>query len=146
MKMTPDEPHDLNRFVTAQAENYADALQELRRGRKETHWMWYVFPQIAGLGTSAMAQRYAIQSRAEAAAYLEHKVLGPRLRECVAALLDLDTDDAHAVLGSPDDLKLKSSMTLFAAISPAGSPFHAVLKKYYGGQTDDKTLALLNRV
>ena len=138
-----DDPFDLRRFETAQADNYASALHELQAGEKETHWMWYIFPQIAGLGTSAMARKYAIASRAEAEAYLAHPMLAVRLSQCAEALLSVREKTAYQVLGSPDDLKLKSSMTLFAACSDEASVFHRVLDYYYGGQRDEKTLALL---
>lgn len=127
-----DDPFDLGRFVDAQRGNYAYALAELRSGRKESHWMWYVFPQVEGLGSSPAARRYAIRSRAEAEAYLAHPVLGARLRECAEALLALPEQPISAILGHPDDLKLKSSLTLFAAIG--GDPvFARLLDRYYGG-------------
>jgi uncharacterized protein (DUF1810 family) len=135
--------YDLSRFVTAQDNRgaYPAALAELRRGRKQSHWMWFVFPQVEGLGRSAMAQAYALSGTAEAAAYLAHAVLGPRLRECVAALLALPGDDAEAVLGSVDAQKLRSSMTLFAAAAPDEPGFGAVLEKFFGGQPDEATTA-----
>lgn len=135
------DPHDLRRFVDAQAPVYAAALAELRAGRKRTHWMWFVFPQAAGLGASATAQRYAIGSRAEAVAYLAHPLLGTRLRECAAALLAVEGRGAEQIMGFPDVLKLRSSMTLFAALAEPGDPFAAVLKKYYGGERCARTLA-----
>jgi uncharacterized protein (DUF1810 family) len=107
--------------------------------------MWYVFPQVAGLGSSSMAQRYAIRSEAEAIAYLNHEILGTRLRECVQALLALETNNPDEVMGFPDNMKLKSSLTLFAAISPSNSLFHAALKKYFGGEVDEMTVAFINR-
>lgn len=140
-----DDPYDLNRFVQAQAGIYEHALAELRAGRKRSHWMWYVFPQIAGLGFSATSQRYAIQGVAEAEAYLQHPVLGPRLVECVETLLQLDGLSAHEIFGSPDDMKLRSCATLFAHISSAGSIFERLLDKYYQGEHDEKTLRLLAR-
>ncbi|HET7537797.1 MAG TPA: DUF1810 domain-containing protein [Candidatus Didemnitutus sp.] len=143
MTRSSDDPNDLERFVTAQEANYADAIAELRGGRKQTHWMWYVFPQVAGLGTSPMAVRYAINSRAEAVAYLAHPVLGPRLRECSEALLQISGKTAREVMGQPDDVKLQSSMTLFAALSPTGAPFAKVLERYYGGATDPRTIEFL---
>ncbi len=139
-----NDPFDLRRFETAQADNYDAALHELQAGQKQTHWMWYVFPQIAGLGTSAMARKYAIASRAEAQAYLAHPMLAVRLSQCAEAMLSVREKTAHQILGSPDDLKLKSSMTLFAACAAEGSVFHRVLDHYYGGQRDEKTLALLS--
>ncbi|MBS0240661.1 MAG: DUF1810 domain-containing protein [Proteobacteria bacterium] len=144
--MAGQDPFDLERFVEAQATNYADAICELRRGRKTTHWMWYVFPQLKGLGFSAMAQRYAIGSRAEAIAYLAHPVLGLRLRDCVAALLATTEPVIHRIMGSPDDMKLCSSMTLFAetAVDPADAQlFRSLLDRFYAGSRDAKTQALL---
>jgi uncharacterized protein (DUF1810 family) len=137
------DPHDLDRFVQAQEHAHARALVELRSGRKRSHWMWYVFPQIDGLGFSATTRRYAIKSLAEAKAYLAHPLLGPRLLECAEALLAVDGRSALEILGAPDDSKLRSCATLFAAISPAGSVFDRVLARYYAGERDDKTLALL---
>ena len=138
-----DNPHDLDRFVEAQAGDYERALAELRSGRKRSHWMWYVFPQLAGLGFSPTSRRYAIKSLAEARAYLAHPVLGPRLIECVQAALDVEGRSAHEIFGSPDDMKLKSCATLFACVSPAGSLFERLLDKYFGGERDGKTLRLL---
>ena len=135
----PDDPHDLQRFVTAQRDSYATALAELQAGAKRTHWMWFVFPQVAGLGASAMADRYAVRSRSEAAAYLAHSVLGPRLIECANALLQLKGKTATQVMGNPDDLKLKSSMTLFAAVAAPDSPFQQVLARYFSGLGDPRT-------
>jgi uncharacterized protein (DUF1810 family) len=135
--------HDLERFVLAQAPHYERALGELRHGRKATHWMWFVFPQIAGLGSSEIARRYAIRNPAEARAYLDHLVLGPRLIACAEAVLAVEGRSAGAIMGSPDDLKLRSCATLFAQVSPPGSVFHRVIDKYYGGQADARTLALL---
>ena len=132
---------DLDRFVTAQVGTYDDALAELWAGRKRTHWMWFVFPQLAGLGHSPMATLYGISGREEAAAYLAHPVLGPRLRACCQALLELPADDPEAVLGGIDALKLRSSMTLFAT---TGDPvFDAVLDRYYDG-ADPLTLQRLS--
>lgn len=134
----PD-PHDLDRFVEAQLEDYPTALRELKDGAKQSHWIWYIFPQVAGLGSSSMAERYAIKSRREADAYLQHPVLGPRLIECTHALLGLTGKTAEEVMGYPDYLKLKSSMTLFAALSKSGSPFHKVLDRYFAGEADPRT-------
>ena len=139
----PDDPHDLARFVAAQADDYDTALAELRAGRKRSHWMWYVFPQLAGLGSSGMAQRYAIRDLAEARAYLAHPILGPRLRECVAALLAIEGRTVTAILGTPDDLKLRSSATLFAAAVSDEPAFGRLLTKFYGGEPVGRTLALL---
>jgi uncharacterized protein (DUF1810 family) len=138
-----DDPHDLARFVSAQERALPRALSELRRGRKETHWMWFVFPQLAGLGTSELAERYAVGSEEEAAAYLAHPVLGPRLVQCAEALLAIEGRSAREILGSPDDLKLRSSMTLFARVPGAPAEFGAVLLRYFDGQPDPRTLALL---
>jgi uncharacterized protein (DUF1810 family) len=134
---------DLERFTEAQAPVYVQVLAELQQGAKRSHWMWFVFPQVEGLGSSAMAQRYAIGSRAEAEAYLRHPVLGPRLVECTQLMLQHEGTSAHAILGSPDDMKFKSSMTLFAAVSEKGSPFERALAVFYGGNRDEKTVARL---
>lgn len=134
---------DLMRFVDAQAPVYARVIGELRDGKKRSHWMWYVFPQVAGLGFSIMSQRFAIGSRAEATAYLEHPLLGPRLIECTDAMLSHPGLSAHAILGSPDDMKFKSSMTLFEAVSEKGSPFERALEQFFDGERDEKTVALL---
>jgi len=142
--MTED-PFDLDRFVNAQAPVYADALRELEAGRKRSHWMWYIFPQIAGLGFSSTSQHFAIRSRAEAEAYLAHPVLRPRLLECTQAMLSHQGMSAHAILGSPDDLKFRSSMTLFEAVSEKGSPFERALQQFYNGEHDERTLALLDQ-
>jgi uncharacterized protein (DUF1810 family) len=133
----------LDRFVTAQRGSYDRALAELRSGKKRSHWIWYVFPQVAGLGSSSMANRYAIQSRREGAAYLAHPILGPRLIQCAEALLQLDGKTAEEVMGHPDDLKLRSSMTLFAALSAADSPFQKVLNQYFSGIGDVRTTEYL---
>jgi len=142
---TQSDPYDLARFVEAQAHDYATALAELASGRKRSHWMWYVFPQYHGLGSSPTAAHYAIRSLAEAEAYLRHPVLGPRLVECAEALLAIEGRSAHEIFGSPDDLKLKSSATLFALVSPAGSVFGQLLDRYFAGAHDDRTLRLLGR-
>ncbi|NQE63980.1 DUF1810 domain-containing protein [Caulobacter sp. RHG1] len=134
----------LSRFVDAQANTYATALAELRRGEKTSHWMWFVFPQIAGLGRSPTAQRYAIAGLAEARAYLAHPVLGPRLVEAVEAINALPGRDAHAVFGTPDDLKLRSSLTLFQAAAPHERAFAQALDKYFAGEGDPLTLARLD--
>ncbi|MDZ4367719.1 MAG: DUF1810 domain-containing protein [Afipia sp.] len=135
--------HDLQRFVAAQAPVYPRVMTELRAGRKQSHWMWFIFPQIEGLGFSAMAQRYAIGSRAEAMAYLDHPVLGPRLRECTRLVNAVDGKDIYAILDSPDDMKFKSSMTLFARVAADNADFVAALHKYYNGEFDPATLARL---
>ena len=137
-------PPVLDRFLQAQEPVWPRVIAELRAGKKRTHWMWFVFPQIKGLGRSDMAQRYAVQSLAEAQAYLAHPVLAGRLRECCQLLLELEApSSALAVFGTPDDLKLRSCMTLFAEASAPGSVFDAVLQKYFGGQKDERTLELL---
>lgn len=138
-----EDPFGLERFVQAQDGVYEQALAELRAGRKRTHWMWFVFPQLAGLGQSPTAQHYGIRSLDEAQAYLRHPLLGPRLRDCAHALLALRGLSAEAVLGYPDVLKLRSSMTLFAAVPGADAVFAAVLDRYYGGVPDPLTLRLL---
>ena len=134
---------DLQRFVDAQSQTYDQALAELRAGEKRTHWMWFVFPQIAGLGRSGMAQRFAIADLDEARAYLAHPVLGPRLVECARALLALPGDDPVRVFGSVDALKLRSSMTLFEAAAPDEPVFGEVLERYYGGRRDEATTTRL---
>jgi uncharacterized protein (DUF1810 family) len=136
--------YDLNRFVQAQAHDHERALCEIRQGHKRSHWMWYIFPQIAGLGQSAMSQRYSIKSLAEARAYLEHPVLGPRLTQCVEALLTLQDRSADDIFGFPDEKKLRSCATLFAAISESESVFHQLLAKYFNGEQDPMTLRLLS--
>ncbi len=141
----PVDPYNLQRFIDAQARDYRAALAEIRAGRKRSHWMWYVFPQFHGLGFSSTTVHFSIKSADEARAYLDHPLLGSRLRECVDALLALDGCSAHQVFGSPDDLKLKSSMTLFARVSPEGSVFEGVIDRYYDGQQDQKTIELLDR-
>jgi uncharacterized protein (DUF1810 family) len=135
----------LDRFVRAQDSHgtYDQALAELRRGSKHSHWMWFVFPQLRGLGRSATAQHYAIESLDEAREYLQHPVLGPRLHECCTALLALDADDPVRVLGGIDAIKLRSSMTLFARAAPDDPTFPAVLHKYFDGAQDDATVRLL---
>lgn len=141
--MIPPDPHNLARFVAAQEGAHAHALAEIRAGRHRTHWMWFVFPQIQGLGSSKTARSYAIKSRAEAEAYLAHPVLGPRLREINEALLGVEGKTASEIFGSPDDLKLRFCATLFASVSQPGSVFERVLEKFFGGEPDRKTLRLL---
>ena len=137
------DPYDLRRFVDAQAHTYDQALQELRDGAKRTHWMWFVFPQVEGLGHSAMAQRFAISGLQEARAYLSHPVLGRRLVECARALTALDTADPVEVFGPVDAQKLRSSMTLFARAAPDEPVFREVLDHYFGGAEDDATTSRL---
>lgn len=139
-----DRDFNLERFVEAQDAVYAQALEELRAGKKRSHWMWFIFPQLAGLGTSAMAQRYAIRSREEATAYLNHSVLGPRLRECAETVNGLAGRTLEGIFGCPDNLKFRSSMTLFAACATAGDDvFRKALEKYCDGIPDSRTLARL---
>lgn len=133
---------DLNRFVEAQNGVYERVLAELADGRKRSHWMWFVFPQIAGLGFSAMSQRYAIGSRQEAEAYLAHPLLGSRLVECTGLVLAIEGRTIHAIMGAPDDAKLRSSMTLFAAVSD-NPVFDRTLAKYFGSERDGATLEIL---
>jgi uncharacterized protein (DUF1810 family) len=135
---------DLGRFVDAQAGTYEQALTELLQGRKRSHWMWFIFPQLAGLGRSETARFYAIDSLAEARAYLAHATLGPRLRETARAVLDSGTPDAATLLGPVDALKLRSSMTLFARAAPEERVFRAVLDRLYGGRFDEVTVRLLD--
>lgn len=134
---------DLERFVQAQAPVYATVLKELRAGHKRTHWMWFIFPQLDGLGRSEMARRYAIRSGDEAAAYLAHPVLGARLRECATIVDSLDGRTVNQIFGHPDDLKFRSSMTLFADVAPDEAVFQDCIDKYFGGEPDDETLARL---
>ena len=141
--MTTNGTYDLQRFVHAQEHVYPRVLSELRAGRKSSHWMWFIFPQIAGLGASAMSQRYAIGSRLEAEAYLDHPVLGPRLRECTQLVMAVDGRTITGILGSPDDMKFKSSMTLFAKVASDNADFVAALKKYHDGEFDGATMARL---
>ena len=136
---------DLSRFVEAQAAAYEPALAEIRRGRKRGHWMWYIFPQIQGRGFSETSRFYAIQNLAEALAYAQHPVLGSRLVRICEALVALASHDATGIFGSPDDVKLKSSMTLFAALPGANPVFQQVLDKFFGGRADGKTLQLLGQ-
>ena len=138
-----DDPFNLQRFVDAQDAVYEHVLVELRQGCKRSHWMWFVFPQIAGLGSSPMAQRYAIGSRKEAAAYLDHPVLGPRLRECARLVTATQGRRIDDILGAPDDMKFHSSMTLFAQATTDNADFHAALDKYFAGKPDRATLSRL---
>jgi len=137
------DPYHLDRFVQAQDRTYESALTEIRNGRKRSHWMWFIFPQFEGLGSSAQSVFFSIKSIAEAKAYLAHPLLGPRLIECAGAVLAIDGRSAIDIFGSPDDMKLRSSATLFARASPDGSVFHRVLDKYFGGRADEKTLRLV---
>ena len=139
----PGDPYDIGRFVAAQEADYARALSEIRRGRKQSHWMWYIFPQLDGLGQSSMSRRYSISSLDEARAYLEHPVLGPRLVECMEAVAAVDGPSAREIFGSPDDVKLRSCATLFACAAPASRVFRGLLDKYFEGIPDRRTLELL---
>ena len=139
----PNDPHDLERFVSAQLDDYDEALAEIRSGRKRSHWMWYIFPQIDGLALSSTAKHFAIKSLEEAEAYLAHPVLGPRLTACAEAACAVEGRSAYEIFGSPDDLKLRSSATLFACASPPRSVFHRLIAKYYEGEPDGKTLRIL---
>jgi uncharacterized protein (DUF1810 family) len=138
-----NDPYDLSRFLKAQEDDYARALAEIKSGRKRSHWMWYIFPQFDGLAFSSTSKHYAIKSIEEAKAYLDHPVLGPRLLECAEAALRLEGLTASEIFGSPDDLKMRSCATLFAAVSPPDSVFHRLLEKYYANGPDEKTLRLL---
>jgi uncharacterized protein (DUF1810 family) len=138
-----NDPFKLSRFIEAQAPVYRSVLDELQAGRKTTHWMWFVFPQVSGLGRSEMAERFGISGPAEALAYLDHPVLGPRLEECVRTLLMHDDKSALQMLGSPDHMKLHSCLTLFIAIAPEALVFQQALDRFYSGQADGRTLALL---
>ena len=135
--------YDLTRFVLAQQDDYERALSEITLGRKRTHWMWYIFPQYDGLAFSATSKHYAIKSVEEARAYLAHPVLGPRLLAFAEAIVDIEGRSATEILGSPDDLTLKSSATLFASVSAPGSVFDRLLERHFGGARDDRTLQLL---
>ena len=143
MTSNHDDPFTLDRFVQAQTHHFETALTEIVSGCKRSHWMWFIFPQYAGLGYSAMSQRYAIRSAAEARAYLDHPILGPRLQQCCEVLLTIEGRSAHEIFGSPDDLKLKSCATLFASISPQGSVFEQLLQQYFKGNRDQRALDLL---
>lgn len=135
--------HDLIRFVDAQRDIYSQALNELIDGRKRSHWMWFIFPQIAGLGRSETARLFALANEEAARAYLQHPVLAPRLLECTQAILTHKRQTAHDILGSPDDMKFRSSMTLFMKASEKGSPFERALQQFYGGEPDQATLTRL---
>ena len=138
--------HDLERFYKAQEYDYETALSEIRNGRKESHWMWYIFPQITGLGRSTTAEYYAIKSKEEAKGYIEDPVLGKRLIEISQALFQIESDDAEMVMGWPDNLKLRSCMTLFAEVAPEQPVFRSVLEKFYDGEMDGKTLDILKKM
>jgi len=135
----------LAQFVTAQDAVYDQVLRELAAGRKETHWIWFIFPQVAGLGFSPMSQKFGIVSQDEARTYLEHSILGPRLRECTRLMLAISSRDIGAILGYPDDLKFRSSMTLFAVAAPEESLFEEALQRFFGGERDPLTSELLQQ-
>ena len=137
------EPFDLTRFVSAQKEVFLLALSEVKQGRKRSHWMWFIFPQLRGLGHSPTSQRFGISGIDEARAYLDHELLGPRLRTISEATLAIENRSAREIFGSPDDLKLRSSATLFAQVSESGSVFQQILSKYFDGRADRRTLELL---
>ena len=143
MKPGDSDPYDLQRFVDAQASVYAQVCEELRQGRKRSHWMWFIFPQIKGLGHSATAQRFAVSSLAEAKAYLEHPVLGARLRECSRLVAVVAGRSVDEIFGFPDNMKFRSSMTLFALAAPDDQVFNDCLRKYFAGEADQSTLAQL---
>ena len=141
--MIKEDPFNLNRFISAQEEVYDSILAEIKSGRKRTHWMWYIFPQIDGLGRSTTARYYSIKSMEEARQYFNHSILGARLKECTEEVLAINGRMVSEIFGSPDDLKLKSSMTLFASVAPSISLFGNVLDKYFQGERDERTLGLL---
>jgi uncharacterized protein (DUF1810 family) len=144
--MNSIDPFKLKRFLRAQEDDYFVALSELRSGCKKSHWIWYIFPQVDGLGSSPMAQEYAIKSKEEAIAYLNHDVLGIRLQECACCLLLHQNKSIKDIMGFPDDLKLRSSMTLFSSISSAGSVFHQLLEIFFRGDLCNHTLSKLNSI
>ena len=138
-----NDPYDLQRFVKAQDPVYDEVLTELRNGQKESHWMWFIFPKLRGLGHSQMAAKFGIGSREEAEQYLKHPILGPRLRECSRLVTLVEGRSINEILGSPDDMKFKSCMTLFASAAPGDHIFTAALQKYFGGELDHQTLERL---
>jgi uncharacterized protein (DUF1810 family) len=138
-----DVPFDLERFVSAQNPVYDRVCAELRKGRKSSHWMWFIFPQLRGLGLSAMAEKFGIASRAEARAYLNHPVLGPRLSECTALVNQIEGRSVEQIFSYPDDLKFRSSITLFASVAPSDHLFLDALEKYFAGEPDARTVELL---
>ena len=142
-RQSAQDPYNLARFVVAQRDDYDRALAEIRNGRKQSHWMWYIFPQLAGLGRTPTARRYAIRNLEEARAYLAHPLLGPRLRDCAEAALAVPGRTAQQIFGSPDNLKLRSCATLFALVSPPDSAYARLLQRYFDGQQDSLTLSLL---
>jgi uncharacterized protein (DUF1810 family) len=138
-----DDPFDLQRFLEAQEGDYERAFREIKSGRKVSHWMWYIFPQLDGLSFGSTSKHFAIKSLDEARAYLEHPVLGPRLLKCAEAAVSVEGKSAREIFGSPDDVKLRSSATLFAQVAAPRSVFHRLLDKFYNGEPDEKTLRLL---
>jgi uncharacterized protein (DUF1810 family) len=140
MNVTPNDPYNLQRFVEAQNRWYERVCEELSGGRKQSHWMWFIFPQLKGLGNSAMANLYAISSLQEAEAYLAHSILGPRLRHCTQLVLHIEDHPIEDIFDDPDDLKFRSSMTLFASATSDNSIFKDALKKYFGGKPDPRTV------
>jgi uncharacterized protein (DUF1810 family) len=143
---TPTDPFNLSRFLQAQEADYQHALSEIKAGQKRSHWMWYIFPQLDGLGFSSTSRLYGIKSIEEAHAYISHPVLGTRLREIAEAVLNVEGRPAATIFGSPDDQKLKSCATLFAAVSPSGSVFERILEKYFGSERDEKSLQVLKKL
>jgi uncharacterized protein (DUF1810 family) len=143
MTVARGDPYHLHRFVDAQDSVYVQACSELKRGHKTGHWMWFIFPQMAGLGTSEMARRFAISSLGEAEAYIQHPVLGKRLEECAALVFKVSGKTAHEIFGSPDDLKFRSCMTLFARVAAKNALFEENLQKYFNGEQDRRTSDLL---
>lgn len=141
-----NDPYDLNRFLVAQENEYEIALREIRNGRKQSHWMWFIFPQIAGLGRAETSKTFAIKSREEAVAFLEHPTLGERLREASEAVLSIQDKSAAEIFGTPDDLKLRSSMTLFKSVSTDNDVFLQVLDQYYQGEEDPQTFRILSKM
>jgi len=139
------DPYHLKRFLDAQADCIEQVEEELRNGRKQSHWMWFIFPQIKGLGSSAMANRYGISSRKESQAFLLHKILGLRLRHCTSLVLRIEGKSVEQIFGNPDDVKFRSCMTLFANVDSENSPFSEALQKYFGGKPDPLTIDLLNQ-
>jgi len=142
-QVMPDDPYNLNRFLESQDGVYSTVLSELKSGNKQSHWMWFIFPQVAGLGRSPTSQYYTIKSKQEAEQYLEHPILGARLKECSEILLGIENKTAREVFGRPDDLKLRSAMTLFASLTEPGSVFDNVLGKYFQGSRCQRTLTFL---
>ncbi len=138
-----DNTYNLERFITAQETSYPIAFDEIKNSKKRTHWMWYIFPQVQGLGFSETTKKYSIQNISEAAAFLQHPLLGKRLLNISAAALQLQSNNATAIFGSPDDMKLQSCMTLFASLPDTNPVFQSVLNKFFGGKMDSRTLAIL---